>query len=257
MTDKFAIFIDIDGTLAANGKVNPKNDEIIKKARAMGHYVFVNSGRARSFINDELIGGIAFDGFISGIGSQVDIGDKAIFEQFISPEFIYECAKRFHDSGKCYSFSGHENTFVRNPFPYFLRWGFPIIEDFEDFNEKYKGAKIQKIEIFASNVSAEDKRFLEKETDLYDHGNYIECVKKGCSKSRAMGIALEYLGIKRENSIAIGDSLNDIDMLKNAGIAVAVANAVPEVKALADFVSVSCDDGGVGYAIEKLVLKEY
>ncbi|MBR4173182.1 MAG: HAD hydrolase family protein, partial [Clostridia bacterium] len=101
-----------------------------------------------------------------------------------------------------------------------------------------------------------DKRFFAKELDVYDHGGYIECAPKSCTKSGAMLDTLEYIGIKKENSIAIGDSVNDMDMLKNAGIAVAMGNAIECVKEIADFVSTPCIDGGVGYALEKLILKK-
>lgn len=256
MTDKFAIFIDIDGTLTGAKGVNPKNAEAISAAQKLGHYVFVNTGRARSFINNELIGNIAFDGIISGIGSRIDMGDKVISEKYINQEFVYAAVKYFFNSQKCFAVSGPENTFVYKPFPYLLSWNFPVVENPEDFNGKFKGEKIQKIEIYGKDISDDDKAFLEKETDVYDHGIYIECTSKGCTKSGAIKTVLDYLGIKKENSIAMGDSLNDIDMLKNAGIAVAVGNALPQVKEIADFISTPCDEGGVAYAIEKLVLKE-
>ena len=50
MSDKFAIFLDVDGTLNDGSGVNPKNAEVIAKVRELGHYVFVNSGRAKSWI---------------------------------------------------------------------------------------------------------------------------------------------------------------------------------------------------------------
>ena len=68
-------------------------------------------------------------------------------------------------------------------------------------------------------------------------------------------MALDYLGIKKENSIAVGDSSNDIEMLKNAGIAIAMGNAEDAVKSMADFVSTDCDNGGVGYAIEMMLMR--
>ncbi len=70
-----------------------------------------------------------------------------------------------------------------------------------------------------------------------------------------MDEVLKYLGIEKKNSIVIGDSVNDMDMLKNAGIAVAVGNASDAVKSIADFVSTDCGDGGVAYAIQELLLK--
>lgn len=54
-----------------------------------------------------------------------------------------------------------------------------------------------------------------------------------------------------EECIAIGDNLNDISMIKTAGIGVAVENADDALKALADFISVSNNDGAIAQIIEK------
>ena len=257
MTDKFAIFIDIDGTLAIEGKggVHPKNAEAIKKARDMGHYVFVNTGRAKSWINPELLGNIEFDGRISGMGSLVEIGDKVIFERLINQEFVYKCAKHFWNTDQCFFVSGVNKGFILNPLPYFKDWEFSRFDSPEDFKGKYKDEKIQKLEMFGRGISEADKKFFGTELDVYDHGGYIECAPRGCTKSGAIDIVCRHLGIKKENTIGIGDSINDLDMLKNVGISVAVGNAIDEVKKLVDFVSTPCTEGGVGYAIEELVLK--
>ena len=256
MTEKFAVFIDVDNTLTDENGTNPKNAEIIKKARSLGHYVFVNTGRARSWISPELLRNIAFDGIISGMGSRIEVGEKVIFEKTINHSFVYECAKHLWNTKNCFFISGVEKGFILNPIPYFKDWHFANIESPEDFNGKYKDEKIQKLEMFGKNITEDDKIFFEKELDVYDHGGYIECASRGCTKSGAVKTILNYLGIKKENSIAIGDSVNDMDMLKNAGIAVAVGNAIDKVKEIADFVSTPCSDGGVGYAIEELLLKK-
>lgn len=256
MTEKIAVFIDIDGTLTDENGTNPKNAEVIKKVRSLGHYVFVNTGRARSWISPELLGNIPFDGIISGMGSRIEIGKDVIFEKNISRAFVYACAKHFWDTRNCFFISGTEKGFILNPISYFKNWNFTDIESPEDFNGKYKNEKIQKLEMFGKYISEDDKNFFGKKLDVYDHGGYIECAPRGCTKSSAIKTVLDYLGIKKDNSIAIGDSVNDIDMLKNAGIAVAVGNAIDDVKKIADFVSTPCADGGVAYAIEELIIKK-
>jgi hydroxymethylpyrimidine pyrophosphatase-like HAD family hydrolase len=56
--------------------------------------------------------------------------------------------------------------------------------------------------------------------------------------------------------IAMGDSLNDVEMLQAAGVAVVMGNGHPDVKPLADMITPAAHEGGVGYAIEKLVLEK-
>lgn len=256
MTEKFAVFIDIDGTLTDDSGINPKNAAAIKRARDLGHYVFVNTGRAKSWTGPELFGNIEFDGIISGMGSLIEVGGKTISETLIDKSFVYEAAKTFWNTENCFFISGVEKGFILNPIPHFKDWKFSDIDSPEDFKGRYLNEKIQKLEMFGRNIAESDKRFFGRELDVYDHGNYIECCPKSCSKSGAMLYVAKYLGIKKENTIAIGDSVNDMDMLKNAGISVAMGNAISSVKETADFVSLSCRDGGVAYAIEELLIKK-
>lgn len=255
MTEKFAVFIDIDWTLTSENGVHPKNAEAIKMAQKAGHYIFANTGRAKSWIVPGLLGDIEFDGIISGIGAHIEIGGKTIFEKIIDPDFLYSCTNYFWDSKNCLFISGSQAGFILNPLPYFLEWNFSSIDSPDDFKGRYKNEKIQKVEVFGK-ILQYDKEFLGRELDLYEHGKYVECCPKGCSKAAAMDIVLNHLGIKKENTIAMGDSVNDIDMLKNAGTAVAVGNASDKIKEIADFVSTPSREGGVAYALQELLLKK-
>lgn len=64
----------------------------------------------------------------------------------------------------------------------------------------------------------------------------------------------KYLGIPKEDIMAIGDSENDIEMLKEAGLGIAMGNALDEVIAVADDVTAPNDEDGVAKAIEKYLL---
>ena len=57
-----------------------------------------------------------------------------------------------------------------------------------------------------------------------------------------------------EQTMACGDTQNDIDILQTAGIGVAVANATEDVKAAADYITLSNNESGVAHAIRKFVL---
>ncbi len=80
--------------------------------------------------------------------------------------------------------------------------------------------------------------------------NNLELSAPGVDKASGLRALAEYLGIRREEVMAIGDGANDASMLSWAGVGVAVANAVPEAKAAADFVSLSNDEDGAAKAIE-------
>lgn len=74
------------------------------------------------------------------------------------------------------------------------------------------------------------------------------------SKGNALKALARYLSLSMKDVTAFGDDRNDLDMLKIAGVSVAVANAIDDVKAVADFVTESCDEDGVAKYIENYVL---
>jgi Cof subfamily protein (haloacid dehalogenase superfamily) len=82
----------------------------------------------------------------------------------------------------------------------------------------------------------------------------LEVLPPGASKGRGVKLALQDLGIAPEHLLAIGDGENDIEMVKLAGVGVAVANAAPLLKAAAPYQVASNDADGVAEAIERFVL---
>ena len=85
-------------------------------------------------------------------------------------------------------------------------------------------------------------------------GHILEILSAKANKWNALEELAHSLGIANEEIFAIGDDQNDRRMLENAGFGVAVANAKPEVRAVADFVTGTNVDDGAAYAIERFVL---
>ena len=85
----------------------------------------------------------------------------------------------------------------------------------------------------------------------------LEIGGKTTSKDKAIAALCEMLGIDEENVLAAGDSPNDEAMIKAAGIGVAMGNAEDEVKECADFVTLTNQEDGVAYAVEKFVFKKH
>jgi hypothetical protein len=83
---------------------------------------------------------------------------------------------------------------------------------------------------------------------------YLEFVDKKASKAIAMEKLGEHFGIRREEMIAVGDGFNDLSMIEYAGLGVAMANAVDEIKNKADYVTLSNEEDGVAHVIRKFVL---
>lgn len=82
--------------------------------------------------------------------------------------------------------------------------------------------------------------------------NYYELLPKGVSKGAALLELAELLGIDRNKTIGIGDNYNDIELIENAGIGIAVANAVPAAREAADYITVDNDSNAIASVISSL-----
>ena len=99
-----------------------------------------------------------------------------------------------------------------------------------------------------------EKTFPGRFNVLFSAPTFLEIMPQGVDKGEGIRRLGELYGIGTDEIMALGDSQNDLDMLKAAGFPVAMANAAEEVKAAAAYVTASNDDDGVAAAVEKFVL---
>ena len=84
--------------------------------------------------------------------------------------------------------------------------------------------------------------------------NNIEINSTDANKGEALRKLAAHLGLDISQTMAFGDGLNDLSMLRAAGVGVAMENACPEAKQAADYVTGSCDESGVAAAIRRFCL---
>lgn len=99
---------------------------------------------------------------------------------------------------------------------------------------------------------------LQKQIDIplnyvFSEYNYLEILPEASSKGNALKKLAKSESIPIEQTIAIGDNLNDVSMIKAAGLGVAVENAQEEVKKCADYITKGNDDEGVAEVIYKVI----
>jgi len=82
----------------------------------------------------------------------------------------------------------------------------------------------------------------------------IEVMPLGVTKGTALSFILEHLGIAPEETICFGDNCNDLDMIRRAGIGVAMGHSPEDLRRNADYVTGTNDEDGVGHALYKFVL---
>ena len=78
----------------------------------------------------------------------------------------------------------------------------------------------------------------------------IEIFSKGVSKYNAIKVIMEKEKMSNDSVISFGDGLNDVDMIKNSGIGVAMGNALDVLKDVSDYVTISHNDDGIVYFLK-------
>jgi Cof subfamily protein (haloacid dehalogenase superfamily) len=257
--EKKAIFIDIDGTLIELDRGPFKEDiEAMEEAAGKGHSLFLNTGRSFGNIPETLLELPFIKGISAGCGAHILMADnsgfKTIYHKWIPENILGLIIEQYSHFQKHCLLEGENNCYYINgsSFP-FTRNSFIPVNTIEEFKEKSGGYLITKITI-DGYVSDEECRCLEPFLAVHRFPNYTEGIIKGENKAKAMSFMLENLEIRRENSIAIGDSGNDLDMIRFAGLGIAMGNASQGLKAAADAITGDCGKGGVAEALRRFVL---
>ncbi len=127
-----------------------------------------------------------------------------------------------------------------------------------------RGEPVQKMQMFFRPRDLELRaRELERFPALFPElcgttsvSNNIEINSARAGKGKALLALAELLGIPREDTVAFGDGTNDCEMLELAGLGVAMGNADPQVKAIADEITGSNNEAGVGKRILRLLAED-
>ncbi len=248
--DKYGFFLDIDNTLYTKGVICRQNREAIEYVRANGHYVFINTARSLANI-PEPVAELPVDGFITSLGCSIVINGEKLFSVSFDPKDVADEFDYITENGMKLFVEG-ENTIIGNKY-YKDNSDFQIVENGEELIRKFGNENMPKI--FISGVLPEKHmEYLSRKHTVFQHPGYAEYAVEGCSKATGMLFAAEKCGIPEKNCVAMGDSVNDRDMLEAAGISVAMGNSVQEIKDLCDIVTCDAKDGGVAEGMYKIIL---
>ena len=108
----------------------------------------------------------------------------------------------------------------------------------------------------AERIKALKAEFGDRINAIRSNAEYTEIIRPEVSKAAAIKILAEKWNIDNSEIMAIGDSYNDLPMLKTAGHSVAMGNAPDDVKAVCEFVTDTCDNNGFAQAVYKYVLND-
>lgn len=270
------IGLDLDGTLLDSNKVfTDYSRQVIAEAIRQGVIVLPATGRPASGIPKEVMGFPGIRYALTSNGARVlDMQEEKVLYERLIP---YEAGEKLLDILQKYDalletyyggigYANKEDLKVVERYMpsvpmrnYILNTRRPV----EDVCRMYyrEGRPADKIQaLFASQEErraafAEVKEKVPEITACGALDNNLEANSKEAQKGIALIKLGEILGISREEIMACGDGSNDAGMVRDAGFGVAMANAVDEVKEVADYVTLSNDEDGAAKAIEKYVLK--
>ncbi len=268
------IALDMDKTtLNAEGKLSKKNKEALEYAIKKGVHVVIASGRAFSALPKDVMSIKGIDYAITSNGAEVyeAATGRCLQRYCISRASVFKMMELTKErpvtweafiAGDAYAASVYVDDPVRfgasvHVVEYVKRTRNPV-EDIYGFILDHAD------ELCSLDIIVKDKEFKEviwkqikKEVDdIYGTSSapqLLEISSKECGKHRGLAFILNYLGLERTEAAAFGDGDNDADMLKYAGIGVAVANASKACMEVANLVVADYDEDGVAEGIFRIL----
>lgn len=247
------LFFDVDGTLTSFdpddmtdkdfNAVHPSKAVVdaFGRLRNAGHQAFICTGRPLWLIADGLRA-LNPAGVVAMAGATLEVEGRVVHEDCFDEDVIEELARRitvaggealFETNGVTYSLEpvGVEQSFLL---------GAGVVHGVDQMRVGGR-LRVGKVCINACDLArvANDDGFIDREFELCNTGGQNrELSPKGIDKGLGVARALEYLGrTGNARTFGFGDSGNDLGMLAAVETAVAMGNAMPEVKAVADYVT--------------------
>ncbi len=261
MNVRKAAFFDIDGTIWNQENFIPESTiEAIRALRENGHLTFLCSGRGRGYIQSPRLLEIGFDGIVSGCGTLVEYDGKSIFYKRMDNELMAHTIRTVRAYGLRPILEGREylymDDFEFGKDPYGVKLKREMGERLLTIEGEWGRWEVSKL---ACATEKGDRggcfHALEQYYDFMIHNHAVlEMVPKGFHKGIGIAKACEYLGMDIQNTIAFGDSSNDLGMFQDVGFAVAMGNGSDVAKAAADYVTAELLDDGIWKACKHLGL---
>ena len=258
--------LDLVGTLTNSEKeITPFTRNVLEEVQQQGIRIVLASGRPLEGIRPiaEQLLMKQYSGYIMAFNGGLIVEcetDKHLCENYLDPSFYPLLYEKCHDGG--FTILTYLDGHIAS----------------EDINNKYvrhnamrNRMPLLRLSNLLQQISFPEPKWivvgepeklirLEKELQALFHEElsiyrsepyYLEILPPGIDKRNGLKLIADSLGIKAENVMACGDSYNDISMISYAGLGIAMANANTEVKAAADYITLSNDEDGVAHAVKK------
>ncbi len=272
------VALDMDGTLFDNqSSISKRNQDAIRSCTEKGIEIIISTGCPYVGLPIELLSKLGIHYAITANGAAIyTLPDKkCIYENCFSPDFLcpllaklqekevhldafidgdgysmHSCAKRIDRLDMPISIRSYikaTRTLTDDLAAYIKKRNLSVQKAIVNFYPLADGTFAHREEVKALLASYPEITFLS--------GGYhnLEFTKAGTTKGSGLLFLCGHLGISPDETMAIGDTENDIDILQTAAIGVAMGNARTKVKEIADFITLTNENDGVAHALEHFI----
>lgn len=268
------IALDMDGTLLSSNKhILKETREAIGKAVRAGKDVVIATGRAVSEVEDcsDGLEGIRYAVCASGAVVYDRLKQRIIYrkgfeealQRTILRTAVEEDAMAYCTSnGKMFAEAErlkHLEDYNMDVYSDMVNRVFVKVENIWE-TCVVEGMSLEKINLYSKTVSMQERLFKKLQglpvTIAFAEGNSLEISPEGVTKAFGLQRLCEHLSLSSKELIAVGDADNDKEMLKYAGLSVAMGNAVPAIRNMCDVIVADNDHNGCAEAIMKYLLEK-
>lgn len=251
-----ALFFDIDGTLVSfrTHLIPQSTVDALQEAKRNGVAIYISTGRPLMLITN--LGQIEhlIDGYITTNGARCFVGDHTVCLRPISRKDVDEVVA---DADRCdypVIVVGERHLVVYHPTDIVRKIfveGLGVVNlDFSTQLETLADEEILQLTPFCSaEQEAELMPRLSNCTSGRWHPAFTDITSGEADKGKGLHAMAQYLGLDIAETMAFGDGGNDISIIREASVGVAMGNANEELKVCADFVTSSVDENGIRNAL--------
>jgi hypothetical protein len=245
--------LDMDDTLLrSDATISPRTLGALRLWREAGHATVIATGRPTRSIANVLPAELHTVPWITYNGAYIFLEGECIYQNLIAPAAISTIITLVNSSlPDCVVGLEIENTLflnreVKRTTPYSVV-DLTTVAHQPAAKILFFQQEISTLQIVLDALPSDTRAML---SDKY---NFVQILAAGTDKTHALRYLVDRLGLQMAQVIAIGDDINDVDMIRDSGLGIAVANAIPAVKEVAKRVTLSNDEDGVAVVIEQLL----
>ena len=252
MTQRYAIFLDIDGTLVSfkTHEIPPSTIFALTQAKANGSRVYIATGRPPLIITN--LGAIEhlIDGYITTNGALCYVDNEIVSCQPIAKEDVLTCVEDSKEKGYSLIVVGRKEVAVLDPtgdVDRIFRQMLAVknLDKASPLDVVLEQDVLQLTPFFPADYEPELMARIPQCVSGRWHPEFTDITANGADKGKGIQSMARHEGFDISRTIAFGDGGNDSTMILQAGIGVAMGNAIDALKQQADYITTSVDDDGI------------